>query len=42
MIEESGIDGEIAGVRYPIPQYLGFQAKYLPEYQRLEELWNER
>jgi uncharacterized protein (DUF169 family) len=27
------------GVRYPIPQYLRFEAEYPPSYQELEELW---
>jgi uncharacterized protein (DUF169 family) len=30
------------GVRYPIPQYLRFEATYPPSYQELEKMWDEK
>jgi len=30
-----------AGVRYPIPQFLRFQAEFPPSYQELERMWEE-
>lgn len=31
-----------AGIRYPIPQYLRYEAKFPPTYQELERMWEER
>jgi hypothetical protein len=30
------------GVRYPIPQFLQYQAKYPATYEKLNEMWNEK